>query len=130
MAQRRRKVIKKKDNTFNKYLIIFFIGALFVYFLILPNIRIISIVLCILFVICVLGYWKILKFREAVNVKIFRRQTKEEEEFEDDDTVQISKPNGKKIIEATVMPLDLKKVTTEDLTEELIRRKEIKFRGQ
>lgn len=124
---RRKKVIKKKDNKFNKYIILFALSALFIVFFVLPNIKIISIVVCVVFGLSVIGYWRIPKFREAVNVKVFHRKPKEE--IEEEETVEFSKPNGKKIIEATVMPLDLKKVKTEDLTEELIRRKEIKFRG-
>jgi hypothetical protein len=109
-------------------MIIFALAAGLIVFVILPNIKIISIFVCILFALCILGYWKILKFREVVNVKLFHRKPKDIDDEEE--TVEFEKPNGKKIIEATVMPLDLKKVKTEDLTEELVRRKEIKFRGQ
>jgi len=124
---KRKKVVQKKDNSLTKYMILFVVAMLIIVFLVLPNIKIISICVIVLFAISILGYWRIPKFREVVNVKVFHRQPKKEND--DEGIIEFSKPNGKKIIEATVMPLDLKKVKTEDLTEELIRRKEIKFRG-
>lgn len=123
---RRKKIIKKKDNTFNKYIILFALSALFIVFFVLPNIKIISIVVCVVFGLSVIGYWRIPKFREAVNVKVFHRQPKEEDEEAEEEVMRIEKPNGKRIVEATVMPLDLDKVKTADLIKELSRRGQIK----
>jgi hypothetical protein len=92
----------------------------------MPYIKQILIGLCIALAVAIFLYFKSTKFKEYMNRRFGKKKVKEE----DDEPMIISKPNGKRVIEATVMPLDLRKVSTEELTEELVRRKEIKFRGQ
>lgn len=127
MAKRRKKVTQKKDDTLTKYLILFAAATLFIIFFVIPNLKTILIGLGILLALIILCYWKVPRFRETFNRKVFHKEPKVDDEEE---TVKFSKPNGKKILEATVMPLNIRDVPTEILTEELVRRKEIKFRGQ
>lgn len=131
MAKRRikRQPPKKSDYGYLKYVVLILAVTAFIVFIVMPYIKQILIGLCIALAVTIFLYFKSAKFKECVNRKFGKKKV---EDVEDDveDQMVVSKPNGKRIIEATVMPLDLRKVSTEDLTEELVRRKEIKFRGQ
>jgi len=128
MAKRRTKKQpqKKSDYGYLKYVILILAITAFIVFIVMPYIKQILIGLCIALAVTIFLYFKSAKFKEYMN----KRFGKKKVEKEDDEPMVISKPNGKRVIEAKYMPLDIKKISTEELTEELVRRKEIKFRGQ